>query len=110
VTANVLVLSQVKPHVDHTWVRLGQDESAVDDALLAGIQKDPDYKAGRARVLVFTRNTVNADRVRAPWPFGVADCHLVLHTLLRVLLLVLHSAANHASSGTHHHFLAYVGC
>lgn len=68
---NLLVLSQVKPHVDHTWVRLGQDESAaVDDALLAAIQKDPDYKAGRARALVFTRNTANADRVSAPLYLG----------------------------------------
>jgi hypothetical protein len=55
---------QVKPHVDHTWVRLVEDdESAVDEALLSAIQQDPDYQAGTARVLVFTRNTVNADRV-----------------------------------------------
>lgn len=46
---------------------MGQgDESAVDKALLSAIQEDPDYQAGTARVLVFTRNTANADRVRGP--------------------------------------------
>ena len=44
-------------------MRLGSAESAVDAALLAAVQSDPDYTAGKARVLVFTRNTANADRV-----------------------------------------------
>jgi len=55
---------QVKPHVDHAWVRVGEGDSAVDNALLAAIESDPDYQAGKARVLVFTGNTGNADRVR----------------------------------------------
>lgn len=44
-------------------MRLGKDESAADEALLAAIKADPDYQAGKARVLVFTRNTASADRV-----------------------------------------------
>lgn len=51
--------------MDHTWVRLGSGgEAEVEEALLAAVQADPDYQAGCARVLVFTKNTANADRVR----------------------------------------------
>lgn len=57
---------QVKPHVDHAWVRVGEGDSAVHNALLEAIESDPDYQAGKARVLVFTGNTGNADRVRFP--------------------------------------------
>lgn len=66
-----MLLLQVQPHVDHTWVRVGKAESDLDEALLAAIQSDPDYAAGRARVLVFTRNTANADRVSGPGCRGV---------------------------------------
>lgn len=74
-----LLWLQVKPHVDHTWVRLkgDDDESSVNEALLAAIQADPDYQAGRARVLLFTRNTVNADRVsnhNMHWLLLFASC------------------------------------
>lgn len=54
---------QVKPHVDHTWVKIGNTEDEVDDVVLSTVQGDPDYKAGKARVLVFAANTANADRV-----------------------------------------------
>ena len=65
---------QVKPHVDHTWVRLGSGgEAEVEEALLAAVQADPDYQAGCARVLVFTKNTANADRVRHTGLSGVED-------------------------------------
>jgi hypothetical protein len=74
---------QVQPHVDHTWVRVGKQESDIDAALLAAIQSDPDYMDNKARILVFTRNTASADRVGGRGPqalvFGrpVMPCCLV---------------------------------
>jgi hypothetical protein len=56
------MLHQIKPHVEHVWQRLqGPDEA--DAALVEAVQGDPDYAAGQARVLVFARDTVAADRV-----------------------------------------------
>jgi hypothetical protein len=56
------MLHQIKPHVEHVWRRLrGPDEA--DAALVEAVQGDPDYQAGQARVLVFARDTVTADRV-----------------------------------------------
>jgi hypothetical protein len=56
------MLHHIKPHVEHVWRRLrGPDEA--DEALVEAVQGDPDYAAGQARVLVFARDTVTADRV-----------------------------------------------
>jgi hypothetical protein len=55
-------------------VRLGSAESAVDAALLDAVQADSDYTAGKACVLIFTRNTANADRVS---PVVAAECMCV---------------------------------
>lgn len=66
---------QIKPHVNHTWVAVGAlaaaagsrggdtDQDVADECLLAAITSDPDYLEGKARVLVFTSNVRNADRV-----------------------------------------------
>jgi hypothetical protein len=56
------MLHQIKPHVEHVWRRLRGPEEA-DAALVEAVQEDPDYQAGQARVLVFARDTVTADRV-----------------------------------------------
>jgi hypothetical protein len=57
------MLHQIKPHVEHVWRRLRGPEEA-DAALVEAVKEDPDYQAGQARVLVFARDTVTADRVR----------------------------------------------
>lgn len=49
--------------MDHTWVHV-TPESA-DSALINTIKQDPDYQSGRARVLVFARESAGADRVGA---------------------------------------------
>jgi hypothetical protein len=41
------------------------DDSNYDTQLLRAIQKDPDVKAGKGKLLVFARDTAAADEVSA---------------------------------------------
>lgn len=70
------MLHQVKPHVDHNWVKLHNDND-VYESLVSAIRNDPVYQAGRARVLVFTRNTKSADQVRKEICFDSNTCCFV---------------------------------
>lgn len=69
-------LHRIKPEVSHAWVEVAAEEEGADGAaeggrgrsgwghaLLAAIRNDPDYPAGRAKILVFADDKESADAV-----------------------------------------------
>jgi hypothetical protein len=58
------LLHRSKPRVTHEWVELQEDGQAWADALTRAVTGCEDYAAGRARVLVFSKDVASADAVR----------------------------------------------
>lgn len=55
------LLHRSKPSVQHRWVDV--DNASWERALVDAVLKDPDYLAGRARILIFARDTNSANEV-----------------------------------------------
>eukprot|EP00879_Flechtneria_rotunda_P026452 GHRR01028203.1.p1 GENE.GHRR01028203.1~~GHRR01028203.1.p1 ORF type:complete len:523 (+),score=159.45 GHRR01028203.1:586-2154(+) len=68
------MLHQIKPHVQHQWVKVG--EQGTEDALVQALQNDSDYQAQKARVLIFAKDTTAADNVS-----GMLQGHGIHHVV-----------------------------
>eukprot|EP00879_Flechtneria_rotunda_P008684 GHRR01009097.1.p1 GENE.GHRR01009097.1~~GHRR01009097.1.p1 ORF type:complete len:519 (+),score=156.17 GHRR01009097.1:211-1767(+) len=74
------MLHQIKPHVQHQWVKVG--EQGTEDALVQALQNDSDYQAQKARVLIFAKDTTAADNVSKTRQWvGCQQCNLASRML-----------------------------